>query len=108
MQKRRISRTLLWSSAAACATSSTNTPVASASARSGPTLMCSIKIKGISTAWFLGGSLSYGFVNLTQLGVTLWPELGAKHGFVEAAKAISRATPLAFKIMKEVFKHGKR
>jgi hypothetical protein len=63
--------------------------------------------KGISTAWFLGGSLSYGFVNLTQLGATLWPELGAKHGFVEAAKAISRATPLAFKIMTEVFKHGK-
>jgi hypothetical protein len=64
------------------------------------------QLKGISTAWFLGASMSYGFVNLTQLGATLWPELGAKHGFVEAAKAISQATPLAFKIMKEVAKHG--
>jgi hypothetical protein len=64
------------------------------------------QIKGVATAWFLGFSVSYGFVNLTQLGATLWPELGAKHGFVEAAKAISKATPIAFKIMKEVAKHG--
>jgi hypothetical protein len=48
----------------------------------------------------------FGVVNLTQLGATLWPELGAKHGFVESAKAIGRATPLAFKIMAEVAKHG--
>jgi hypothetical protein len=64
------------------------------------------QIKGISTAWFLGASLSYGFVNMTQLGVTLWPELGAKHGFVAAAKEIGHAVPIAFKIMNEVRKHG--
>lgn len=64
------------------------------------------QLSSISTGWFLGFSASYGFVNMTQLGATLLPELGSKHGFVASAKAIAKATPVAFKIMKEVAKHG--
>lgn len=64
------------------------------------------QLSSISTAWFLGFSASYGFVNMTQLGATLLPELGSKHGFVASSKAIAKATPIAFKIMKEVAKHG--
>lgn len=64
------------------------------------------QLSSISTAWFLGFSVSYGFVNMTQLGATLLPELGSKHGFVASSKAIAKAAPIAFKIMKEVAKHG--
>ena len=65
------------------------------------------QIKGVSTAWFLGFSVSYGFVNMTQLGATLLPELGARHGFSKAFSAIAKATPLALKIMREVWRHGR-
>jgi hypothetical protein len=64
------------------------------------------QIRAVNHAWFLGASISYGLVNLTQLGATLLPELGSKHGFVEASRAIASATPTALKIVKAVFAEG--
>lgn len=64
------------------------------------------QIRAVSTAWFLGFSLSYGAVNLTQLGATLWPELGSRHGFVASANAIWAAVAPAIKIMRAVAAHG--
>lgn len=58
-------------------------------------------------AYFLGMSPSYVAVNLTQVGVLLWPELSKKHSFVKSAQAISRVTPLAFKILKKTMADGK-
>lgn len=55
--------------------------------------------RAINHAYFLGASPSYVAVNMTQLGVLLWPELAKTTGFVGAAKAIARATPTAFKVM---------
>lgn len=64
------------------------------------------QVKGITSATFLGFSVSYGMVNTTQIGITLWPELGAKHGFVKAAKAIRDSVMPAIKIMRAVMAHG--
>lgn len=64
------------------------------------------QLSSVATAWFLGFSASYGFVNTTQLGVTLLPELGARHGFANAFGAMAKATPVALKIMREVARHG--
>jgi len=63
--------------------------------------------RAINHAWFLGMSPSYALVNMTQIGVLLWPELAKKHGYVRAAKAMSKMTPVAFKIMKATFESGK-
>ena len=59
-------------------------------------------------AYFLGMSPSYVLTNLTQLGTLLWPELTKQKGvgFVDAAKAIAKVTPIAFKIMKATFSEG--
>jgi hypothetical protein len=64
------------------------------------------KWRAMNHAYFLGFSPSYALVNMTQLGVLLWPELGKKHSFVKAAKAIAKVTPMAFKILQETFKQG--
>lgn len=66
------------------------------------------KWRALNHAYFLGMSPSYVAVNMTQLGVTLWPELSKKHGFVGAAKAMARVTPMAFKIMKATFNEGRK
>lgn len=57
------------------------------------------KWRAVNHAWFLGMSPSYVIVNLTQLGITLWPELSKKHGFIKAAKAMAKITPMAVRIM---------
>jgi len=57
-------------------------------------------------AYFLGLSPAYALVNMTQVGVLLWPELSKRHGFVASAKAISKATPLMFKILAAAGKAG--
>lgn len=57
-------------------------------------------VRAINHAFFLGASPSYVAINLTQLGVLLWPELSKRHGFVKSATAIAKVTPDAFKIMK--------
>lgn len=57
-------------------------------------------------AFFLGLSPSYVAVNMTQLGVLLWPELARKHGFTKSAKAIGSVTGLAFKIMGVTMREG--
>jgi hypothetical protein len=64
------------------------------------------QLRAVNHAWFLGGSVSYGLVNLTQLGATLLPELGARHGFVKTAKVMGQVTPIALRIIREVWKEG--
>ena len=62
--------------------------------------------RAVNHAFFLGMSPSYVLVNLTQVGVLLWPELAKRHGFVKAAQAIARATPLAFRVMQSTLQSG--
>lgn len=62
--------------------------------------------RAVNHAYFLGMSPSYMAVNMTQLGVLLWPELAKRFGFVNSAKAIGKVTPMAFKIMKAVIAEG--
>lgn len=63
--------------------------------------------RAVNHAFFLGASPSYVAVNMTQLGVLLWPELSKKHGFVKSAKAIASASTIAFQIMKATMALGK-
>lgn len=57
-------------------------------------------------AFFLGASPAYSLINISQLGVLLWPQFAKTHGFVESAKAIARVTPTAFRIMRATFAEG--
>jgi len=62
--------------------------------------------RAVNHAYFLGMSPSYMAVNMTQLGVLLWPELSKRFGFIPSAKAIGKVTPKAMKIMAAVIKEG--
>jgi hypothetical protein len=62
----------------------------------------------VTSAHYLGLSPAFGFVQLSQLGVVTLPELGSQFGFVRSAREIAKATPLAFKIMAQVFAEGKK
>jgi hypothetical protein len=64
------------------------------------------QLRAINHFWFLGFSVSYGAVNLTQLAATVLPELGARHGFVKTSKTLAEVTPLAFKIIKAMASGG--
>lgn len=64
-------------------------------------------VRALNHTFFLGASPSYTLVNMTQLGVLLWPELAKKHGFAKAGGAIAKVTPTAFRVMKAVFAEGK-
>jgi hypothetical protein len=64
--------------------------------------------RAINHAFFLGFSPSYVAVNVTQLGVLLWPELAKQHGFVKSAQAIGNVTKVAFNIMRETLAAGSR
>jgi len=66
------------------------------------------RLVAFNHAYFLGMSPSYVLVNLTQIGVLLWPELTKQKGvgFVDAAKAIAKVTPVAFDIMKATMQEG--
>lgn len=57
-------------------------------------------------AFYLGLSPSYVLLNMTQIGVLLWPELSKQHGFVKTAKALAKVTPLAFDILRVTMKQG--
>lgn len=62
--------------------------------------------RAFNHAYFLGLSPAYTLVNLSQIGVLLWPELAKTHGFVGAAKAIAKVTPLAFRILNATLQSG--
>ena len=64
--------------------------------------------RAFNHAYFLGFSPSYAIVNLTQLGVLLWPELAKKHGFRNSARAIAKTTPTALKVVKAAFLEAKK
>jgi hypothetical protein len=64
------------------------------------------QLRAVNHAWFLGGSVAYGLVNLTQIPALVLPELGAKYGFVKSSKAIASAAKIASKIMFEVGRGG--
>lgn len=65
------------------------------------------KLRAISHAYFLGMSPSYAVVNMTQLGVLLWPELAKRGGFVRAAKSIAKVTPVATRVLRATFAASK-
>ena len=65
------------------------------------------RLRAFSYAFYLGMSPAYVLTNLTQLGALGWPELAKKGGFVNSYKAMARATPIAFRILREVFKQGR-
>lgn len=64
--------------------------------------------RAINHAYFLGMTPAYPIVNLTQIGVLLWPELSKKHGFVNAAKAIGKVTPIAIKVLRAVWSEARK
>ncbi len=64
--------------------------------------------RAVNYAYFLGMSPSYVLNNITQVGVTLWPELAKQHGFVKSAKAVAKATGVAIRIMWHAMQHGMR
>lgn len=59
-------------------------------------------------AYFLGLSPSYAAINLTQIGVLLWPELAKRFGFMNSARAIAKVTPLAIRLITAVVKEAHR
>jgi len=59
-------------------------------------------------AYFLSMSPAYMLTQLTAVPVLLWPELAKTHGFVNAAKAIAKVTPMAFNILRAVAAEGWR
>ena len=63
-------------------------------------------VRALNYVFYLGASVSYMLNNLTQVYVTLWPELAKKHGYVKAAKEIAKATGTAFKIVKAAVQEG--
>lgn len=62
--------------------------------------------RAINYAHFLGMSPAYALNNMTQVYVTLWPELSKRHGFVASAKEIARSTGVAIRVMKAALKAG--
>lgn len=62
--------------------------------------------RAVNHNYFLGLSPSYALTQLVSISSLLWPRLAAKHGFWNAAKAIGRVTPTAFKIVKATIQHG--
>lgn len=58
------------------------------------------KLRAVGHAYFLGFSLAYAMINMTQVGVTALPELAKQHGYTQSFHALRRATPQAWKIMK--------
>ncbi len=64
--------------------------------------------RAINHAYFLGMTPAYPVVNLTQIGVLLWPELSKRFGFVNSAKAIGRVTPTALKVLGAVWSEARK
>jgi hypothetical protein len=62
--------------------------------------------RAVNYAFFLGMSPAYMLNNLTQVGVTLWPELAKKHGFMKSARAVASATGLAIRVVSIAAKQG--
>lgn len=62
--------------------------------------------RAVNHNYFLGLSPSYALTQLVSISSLLWPRLASKHGFVNAAKAIARVTPAAFRIVKATIQHG--
>lgn len=66
------------------------------------------QIRAFSSSHFLGFSPSFGLLNLSQMGVTLLPQLGAKYGYSRTLSAMASATALAFKVMRQVASQGSK
>jgi hypothetical protein len=65
-------------------------------------------VNAFNHAYFMGLAPSHFIVNLTQIPVTLWPELSKKFGFIPSAKAIAKVTPTALSIMKATLIEGRK
>lgn len=67
-------------------------------------------LRAANHTFFLGMSPAYTLINMTQLGVLLWPELAKQPGvsFVKAAKTIASVTPAALKLIGATFDEGRK
>lgn len=67
-------------------------------------------VRAANHNYFLSATVAYPAVNLTQIGVMLWPELVKRQGvsFAGAAKTIAKVTPDAFKVLRATFEEGKK
>jgi len=63
-------------------------------------------IRSLTNVFYLGFSPSFGLVQLSQMGVLTLPELGAKHGYAKAFGAMAKATPVAFRLLREAWTQG--
>lgn len=66
------------------------------------------QLRAFSSSHFLGFSPSFGLLNLSQMGVTLLPQLGSQYGYSKTMGAMSSSTALAFKIMRQVASQGSK
>lgn len=64
------------------------------------------QLQAFSGMFFLGANLAYPTVNLVQVPMMALPELGARHGYLKAARAFAKATPEALKIINAIRQQG--
>jgi hypothetical protein len=63
-------------------------------------------VRQATNTWALGLSPAFVAMQVVQIPQLVYPRLGAKYGFVKAAKAMSGSTSQALAIMRQVFKDG--
>lgn len=63
-------------------------------------------LNAVTQFWAVGFSPSNMLVQLSQVPILGWSELARKHGYVTSARAIAEATPVAFRVLREVFKES--
>jgi hypothetical protein len=63
-------------------------------------------VRQATNTWALGLSPAFVAMQIIQIPQLVYPRLGAKYGFVKAAKAMSGSTTQALAIMRQVFKDG--
>lgn len=63
-------------------------------------------LRSVNHAFFLALSPAFVATQVAQVGILAWPELAKRHGFAKAAKAITKVTPEAAKILIAAIREG--
>jgi len=63
-------------------------------------------LRSVNHAFFLALSPAFVATQVAQVGILAWPELAKRHGFAKAAKAITKVTPEAAKILTAAIREG--
>jgi hypothetical protein len=64
------------------------------------------QLQAVSGAFFLSANVAYPAVNLIQVPMIAFPELGSRYGFTKTARAMASATPESLKIIRAIAKSG--